>query len=65
LRILAVTVLTSSDDADLAAAGYDCTGAELVAKRAAQARESASTAWSARRGGRRICAALSARSSRW
>ncbi len=38
LRILAVTVLTSYDDADLAAAGYDFTVAELVAERAAQAR---------------------------
>jgi orotidine-5'-phosphate decarboxylase len=39
LRILAVTVLTSYDDADLAAAGYDCTVPELVAERAAQARD--------------------------
>ena len=39
LRILAVTVLTSYDDADLAAAGYGTTVAELVARRAAQARE--------------------------
>ncbi len=39
LQILAVTVLTSYDDADLAAAGYDCSVAELVAKRAAQARD--------------------------
>jgi orotidine-5'-phosphate decarboxylase len=38
LRILAVTVLTSYNDADLAAAGYDCTVPELVAERAAQAR---------------------------
>src|ERR1700681_2466916 len=38
LRILAVTVLTSYDDADLAAAGYDFTVPELVAERAAQAR---------------------------
>ena len=37
LRILAVTVLTSYDDADLAAAGYDFTVKELVAERAAQA----------------------------
>jgi orotidine-5'-phosphate decarboxylase len=37
LRILAVTVLTSYDDADLAAAGYDFTVPELVAERAAQA----------------------------
>jgi orotidine-5'-phosphate decarboxylase len=39
LRILAVTVLTSYDDADVAAAGYDFTVAELVAERAAQARD--------------------------
>ena len=42
LRILAITVLTSYDDADLAAAGYDFTVPELVAERAAQARVSAS-----------------------
>jgi orotidine-5'-phosphate decarboxylase len=39
LHILAVTVLTSYDDADLAAAGYDFTVSELVAERAAQARD--------------------------
>src|SRR5262245_57821409 len=39
LKILAVTVLTSYDDADLAAAGYDFTVPELVAERAAQARD--------------------------
>jgi orotidine-5'-phosphate decarboxylase len=39
LRILAVTVLTSSDDADLVAAGYAFTVPQLVARRAAQARE--------------------------
>jgi orotidine-5'-phosphate decarboxylase len=39
LRILAVTVLTSYDDADLAAAGYDFTVPELVAERATQARD--------------------------
>ncbi len=39
LRILAVTVLTSYDDADLAASGYDFTVSELVAERAAQARD--------------------------
>jgi orotidine-5'-phosphate decarboxylase len=39
LRILAVTVLTSYDDTDLAAAGYDFTVQELVAERAAQARD--------------------------
>ena len=32
LRILAVTVLTSYDDADLAAAGYDFTVPELVGR---------------------------------
>jgi orotidine-5'-phosphate decarboxylase len=39
LRILAVTVLTSYDDADLAAAGYDMSVAELAAARAGQARD--------------------------
>jgi orotidine-5'-phosphate decarboxylase len=39
LRILAVTVLTSYDDADLAAAGYDFTVDELVQERAGQARD--------------------------
>jgi orotidine-5'-phosphate decarboxylase len=39
LRILAVTVLTNYGDADLAAAGYDFTVAELVAERAAQAHD--------------------------
>jgi orotidine-5'-phosphate decarboxylase len=39
LRLLAVTVLTSYEDADLAAAGYDFTVPELVAERAAQARD--------------------------
>jgi orotidine-5'-phosphate decarboxylase len=39
LRILAVTVLTSYDDADLAAAGYDFTVGELVKERASQARD--------------------------
>jgi orotidine-5'-phosphate decarboxylase len=39
LRLLAVTVLTSYDDADLAAAGYDFTVPELAAERAAQARD--------------------------
>jgi len=39
LRILAVTVLTSYNDADLAASGYDFTVGELVAERAAQARD--------------------------
>jgi orotidine-5'-phosphate decarboxylase len=39
LRILAVTVLTSYDDADLDAAGYALGVSALVARRAAQARE--------------------------
>jgi len=39
MRILAITVLTSYNDADLAAAGYDFTVPELVAERAAQARD--------------------------
>jgi orotidine-5'-phosphate decarboxylase len=39
LLILAVTVLTSLDEADLAAAGYSGTIADLVALRAGQARE--------------------------
>jgi len=39
LRILAVTVLTSYDDADLADAGFSLNAAELVARRAAQARD--------------------------
>jgi orotidine-5'-phosphate decarboxylase len=39
LRILAVTVLTSYDDADLAAAGYDMSVPELAAARASQARD--------------------------
>jgi orotidine-5'-phosphate decarboxylase len=39
LRILAVTVLTSYDDTDLAAAGYDMSVGELAAARAAQARD--------------------------
>ncbi len=39
LRILAVTVLTSYDDADLAAAGYEMSVPELAAARAAQARD--------------------------
>ena len=39
LRILAVTVLTSYDDTDLAAAGYDMSVTELAAARAAQARD--------------------------
>jgi orotidine-5'-phosphate decarboxylase len=39
LRILAVTVLTSYNDADLKAAGYAATVENLVATRAAQARD--------------------------
>jgi orotidine-5'-phosphate decarboxylase len=39
LRILAVTVLTSYDDADLKAAGYDVSVRDLVAQRARQALE--------------------------
>ncbi len=39
LRILAVTVLTSYDDADLKAAGYDLSVRNLVARRARQALE--------------------------
>jgi orotidine-5'-phosphate decarboxylase len=39
LRILAVTVLTSYNDADLKAAGYGATVENLVATRAAQARD--------------------------
>jgi orotidine-5'-phosphate decarboxylase len=39
LRILAVTALTSFDDTDLKAAGYATTVPELVAERAAQARD--------------------------
>ena len=39
LRILAVTVLTSYDDADLAAAGYEMNVKELAAARAEQARD--------------------------
>src|SRR5580692_5305709 len=39
LRILAVTVLTSYDDADLKAAGYGTSVRDLVARRARQALE--------------------------
>jgi orotidine-5'-phosphate decarboxylase len=38
LRLLGVTVLTSMDDSDLAAAGYSGTAASLVERRAADAR---------------------------
>jgi orotidine-5'-phosphate decarboxylase len=39
LKLLAVTVMTSYDDADLKQAGYACGVAELVARRALQAKE--------------------------
>jgi orotidine-5'-phosphate decarboxylase len=39
LKVLAVTVLTSYDDADLAAAGYELGVGELAAARAEQARD--------------------------
>ena len=39
LKLLAVTVMTSYDDADLAEAGYGFGAAQLVARRAAQARD--------------------------
>ena len=39
LKLLAVTVLTSSDDADLLAAGYALSARDLVARRAVQARD--------------------------
>ena len=39
LRLLAVTVLTSYDDSDLAAAGYELNVKELAAARAEQARD--------------------------
>lgn len=39
LKLLAVTVMTSYDDADLARAGYDCGVEALVSRRAKQARE--------------------------
>ena len=38
LKLLAVTVLTSLDDADLREMGHNCTAGELVATRVAQAR---------------------------
>jgi orotidine-5'-phosphate decarboxylase len=38
LKLLAVTVLTSMNDADLAEAGYGATAADLVVRRAEQAR---------------------------
>lgn len=39
LKLLAVTVMTSYDDADLREAGYACGVVELVARRAKQAKE--------------------------
>lgn len=39
LKLLAVTVLTSSDDTDLLAAGYALSARDLVARRATQARD--------------------------
>src|SRR6202161_4313452 len=39
LKLLAVTVLTSYDDADLSAAGYELGVSALVARRAVQARD--------------------------
>ncbi|MGD9541801.1 orotidine-5'-phosphate decarboxylase [Methylocystis sp.] len=39
LKLLAVTVMTSYDDADLTEAGYACGVADLVARRALQAKE--------------------------
>lgn len=39
LKLLAVTVMTSYDDADLKAAGYACGVKELVAQRAMQAKD--------------------------
>jgi orotidine-5'-phosphate decarboxylase len=39
LKLLAVTVLTSLDEADLRELGYDCTVSELVLKRAKQAHD--------------------------
>lgn len=41
LKLLAVTVMTSYDDDDLKEAGYACAAAELVARRAAQAKTAA------------------------
>jgi orotidine-5'-phosphate decarboxylase len=41
LKLLAVTVMTSYDDADLRESGYACGVAELVARRAAQAKAAA------------------------
>ena len=60
LRILAVTVLTSYDDADLAAAGYDLSVRRTGRARARRRRATpASTAWSVRRRRRPTCAASS------
>ena len=59
LRILAVTVLTSYDDADLAAAGYELNVSELVARAPRRRATSASTDLSARRKKPPICATSS------
>ena len=55
LRILAVTVLTSYDDADLAAAGYDFTVSELGRSAPRRPATSAFTAWFAPALRRRRC----------
>ena len=65
LRILAVTVLTSYDDSDLAAAGYDFTVSELVAERAAQACDIGVDGLVCPAKRRRRCAPSSASVSRW
>ena len=66
LRILAVTVLTSYDDADLKAAGYATSVRDLVAQRARQAREIGSRRAGLLGGGSgAVCAPSSATSSRW
>ena len=66
LRILAVTVLTSYDDADLAAAGYDCTCRSWSPSAPRRRATSASTALvCSARGGGEAALPSSARSSRW
>ena len=65
LRILAVTVLTSYDDSDLAAAGYDRTVRTLAAERAAQAREIGVDGLVCSPKRRPICARLSGRAWHW
>ena len=59
LKVLAVTVLTSYDDIDLAESGYSTNVETLVARRAQQAHDSASTAWYARRRKPRRCGSWS------